>query len=97
MSRKASISILKAHLSQYLDAVKAGEEVIVTERGRPIARLSGMDRGAEPGARVAQLVREGRLRLPTAPLPKGFWDALRPADPEGRGLDALLHERNEGR
>lgn len=97
MSRKASISILKAHLSQYLDAVKAGEEVIVTERGRPIARLSGVERGAEPDARAARLVREGRMRLPTASLSEGFWDAPRPSDPNGRGLDALLHERSEGR
>ena len=97
MSRKASISILKAHLSQYLDAVKAGEEVIVTERGRPIARLYGIERGAEPDARVAQLVREGRMRLPTASLPAGFWEVPRPSDPQGRGSDALLHERREGR
>lgn len=69
----------------------------MTERGRPIARLSGMERGAEPDARVARLVREGRIRLPTASLPEGFWDAPRPSDPQGRGLDALLDDRREGR
>ncbi len=39
MSRKASISILKAHLSQYLDAVKAGD---VGSFKRPVAATSGM-------------------------------------------------------
>jgi len=32
--KSAAISKLKASLSEYLDRVKAGEEVIVTERGR---------------------------------------------------------------
>ena len=36
--RTATVSKLKASLSEYLRQVKAGEEVLVTERGRPIAR-----------------------------------------------------------
>ncbi len=36
-----SIRELKNHLSEYLRRVQAGEEVIVTSRGRRIARLSG--------------------------------------------------------
>lgn len=35
----ASVSQLKLSLSAYLRKVKAGEEVVITERGRPIARL----------------------------------------------------------
>jgi prevent-host-death family protein len=31
---------LRAHLSRYLKRVAAGEEIVVTERGRPVARLS---------------------------------------------------------
>ena len=31
---------LKTRLSSYLDRVKAGEEITVTEHGRPIARLT---------------------------------------------------------
>ena len=30
----------RENLRAYLDRVKAGEEVVVTERGRPIARLT---------------------------------------------------------
>ncbi|MBI2467866.1 MAG: type II toxin-antitoxin system prevent-host-death family antitoxin, partial [Candidatus Rokubacteria bacterium] len=30
---------LKAHLSRYLDQVKSGQEVVITERGRPVAKL----------------------------------------------------------
>lgn len=101
--KKASISILKAHLSRYLDAVKSGEEVIVTERGRPVARLSGLDPAREPEGRVALLIREGRMRPPTRPGAAGelLAHAAGPAplvvDPTGRSLAALLEERAEGR
>jgi prevent-host-death family protein len=36
---EAGIRDLRDHLSRYLDRVKAGEELTVTDRGRPIARL----------------------------------------------------------
>lgn len=36
--RSAAISKLKATLSEYITFVKAGEEVLVTERGRPWQR-----------------------------------------------------------
>jgi prevent-host-death family protein len=41
MSR-VKIATLKDHLSAYLRAVEAGAEVIVTDRDRPIARISPM-------------------------------------------------------
>ena len=37
--RTATVSKLKMSLSAYLRQVKEGEEVIITEHGRPIARL----------------------------------------------------------
>ncbi|MCG6988585.1 MAG: type II toxin-antitoxin system prevent-host-death family antitoxin [Gemmatimonadetes bacterium] len=95
--RKTSISILKAHLSRYLDAVKAGEEVIVTERGRPVARLTGVLDLDAPTARVAQLVREGRMRAPMDAAPADAQKGGLPPDPEGRALRHLLDERSEGR
>lgn len=97
MTQKAPISILKAHLSRYLDVVKSGEEVIVTDRGRPVARLSPVDAVTEPDGRMAQLAREGRIRVPERSLPPEFLDAPRSADPEGESLEALLDERRQGR
>jgi prevent-host-death family protein len=93
---KASISILKARLSQYLAAVKAGEEVIVTERGRPVARITAVGENGIPEGRLAKLVREGRVRPPTAAPPHDL-GAAHAVDPEGRSLQALLDERAEGR
>jgi prevent-host-death family protein len=58
---------LRNHLRDYLSRVRAGEDVIVTERGRPIARLTSV--GWE--ARREQLIREGLItpaRLPKEPI-----------------------------
>jgi prevent-host-death family protein len=97
IARHASIASLKARLSEYLKAVKAGEEIIVTDRGRPVARITPMAGRAQWDARIEELVRAGLASPPIAPLPPDFWDMPRPADPEGRSLAALLEERAEGR
>jgi len=36
---KATITEVKNHLSAFLDKVKHGEAVLITDRGRPVARL----------------------------------------------------------
>ena len=45
---------LKSKLSEYLGRVEAGEDIVVTDRGRPVARLvayssSAIDRGIADG------------------------------------------------
>lgn len=39
-----SVAEAKAHLSEILNQVIAGEEVIVTRRGQPIARIEAFDK-----------------------------------------------------
>jgi prevent-host-death family protein len=51
---------LHDRLSEYLERVEAGVELVVTRRGRPVARLSAI----EPGDPLAELVRRGLVRLP---------------------------------
>jgi prevent-host-death family protein len=38
--KRVGIADLKAHLSQYLAEVEAGETIIVCDRRRPVARMS---------------------------------------------------------
>ena len=46
---------LRTHLSRYVERVKKGEELTVTEHGRPVARLVPLD-----GERkIDRLIREG--------------------------------------
>lgn len=52
---------LKNQLSRYLSRVQAGEEVVVTERGRPVARLVAID---QPTDRLADLVASGLVCPP---------------------------------
>ena len=42
--KSAAVSKLRATLSEHLARVKAGEEVVVTERGKPIARIVPLGR-----------------------------------------------------
>ena len=45
MKRTASVVELKAKLSEHLRQVKSGHELIVTERGIPVARMLPLDDG----------------------------------------------------
>jgi prevent-host-death family protein len=95
---KAGVAELKAGLSRFLDRVKAGHEVVVTDRGQPVAKLVPIGESARRGTRRERLVREGML-LPGRGRVRA--SLLRPpagSAAKGRAvLDALLEERREGR
>ena len=94
--KPVGVTDLKSHLSEHLVRVKAGEEILITERGRPIARLQPL-RGEEHwDAHTLDLARRGIVKLPARPLDmKAFLALPRVADPEGAVLKALLAEREE--
>lgn len=89
-----AITEVKAKLSEYLARVRGGEEVVITDRGRPIARLTPVA-GRDP--HLADLERRGLLRAAEAPLTQGFDKRPRPRPRGATVLDALLEERGEGR
>jgi prevent-host-death family protein len=93
---RVSIGLLKARLSEYLRRVRAGEDVVVTDRGRPVARLVGLEGTPALESRGAELVGAGLARGPVEPLPATFLEWPRPLDPDGRSLEAVLEERAEG-
>ena len=70
--RSMGIAELKALLSETLARVKDGEEVLVTDHGRPIARLMPLS-AASPAEATQQLVRSGLVRAPEKPLDETFW------------------------
>lgn len=91
-----SVSHLKSRLSQYLAMVKEGGEVLVTERGKPIARLVPERPNRWDDERIAELRRKGVIRGNPRPLGREFFELPRGEDPEGAVLKALLDEREEG-
>lgn len=96
--KTAAVAKLKASLSKYLARVKGGEEILVTERGKPVAKIVPLRRDSTTfPEHLLDLERAGLIRLGTGRLPKGFWQLPRPKDPHGRTLKALLEEREEGR
>ncbi|HEY3833600.1 MAG TPA: type II toxin-antitoxin system prevent-host-death family antitoxin [Acidimicrobiia bacterium] len=61
-----TISALRAHLADWLDCARSGEEVVVTDRGVPVARLVGLDSATV----LERLGREGLIsRPPGSPRP----------------------------
>lgn len=53
---------LKNNLSRYLERVGQGDEIIVTDRGRPVARISAIDLKSD---RLAILIEAGLVQPPT--------------------------------
>ena len=94
---KVSVSQLKARLSEHIRRVKGGEEVLVTERGRPVAVLAPIPSSQAGQADLDALVEAGLVRPAKRPPDERFWKLPRGSDPKGVVLDALLRERREGR
>lgn len=74
MTKSVGVHEAKTHLSVLLEAVEAGEEVVITKRGRPVAKLSAIASGRREFG-----VDAGLFRVPDdfdAPLPDGLLDAF---------------------
>ncbi len=95
----ANISTIKSRLSSYLDQVKCGETVIISDRAHPVAILSPYrphDGGGEWGTRLADLVRRGMAST------RGKRDTSFKINPrnlgrESRLVEAVMEERATGR
>ena len=95
--KRASVSELKTSLSAYLRGVKNGEEVLVTERGRPVARLVPAIGVEGVSDRKKRLVRAGLLRPGSKKLSPKLLKPSPVLDAEGKVLRGLLEERRSGR
>jgi prevent-host-death family protein len=95
--KTAAVSELKARLSEYLNQVKAGMEVLITDRGRPVARLVPLSRSKDLKESLVRMEKEGLIRIGSCKLPKNIWRMHRPDDSNGMVLKALLDEREAGR
>jgi prevent-host-death family protein len=83
---EVGVAQLRRELKDWLDRARAGDEVVITERGRPVARLSGID----VAPLLDQLAEEGRLSAPPRAPAHGTWptaghDLRRRRGPRRRG------------
>jgi prevent-host-death family protein len=92
MADSVGIRELRQNLSRYIDRVKAGESLTVTERGREVARLSP---AGPKDSVIARLVAERGATMPEGDLLDLRWsDGVPPdAPPSEKVLDELREER----
>ena len=92
----ASISEAKAKLSALIDRVKAGEEVTITDRGTPVARIVPLPAtDVDWDERLEQLERRGAIRRPKRKLDVDAFLARPLVKSRESVLEALLEERRE--
>jgi prevent-host-death family protein len=96
--QSASISEAKNRLSALVDRVRAGESILILDRGTPVARLEPIGSAGSDDGRLERLERAGLVRRGlTAPAV----NTVREPGPRVRrgssAVAALLDERRMGR
>jgi prevent-host-death family protein len=92
--RSTNIADLRNHLTQYLQEVRAGEEIVVRDRQRPIARIVPFTVDDEDRDDAA-LIAAGLMRKGSGRLAPSFWNARRAPVTRGRVVAALRGDRDE--
>lgn len=82
------------HFSKAVKAVRAGREVVLTERGRPIAVIKPIAQAAEPEAILKRMAAEGLVTLPTC---KGRLPRFKPVPLGGKPLSQTIIDDREDR
>jgi prevent-host-death family protein len=92
--RSANIADLRNRLTQYLREVRAGEEIIVRDRQRPIAKIVPFTVD-DAAADDAALVMAGLMRKGSGVIPPSFWKAKRSRVPVRTVVAAVTADRDE--
>ena len=73
--RAVNIADLKNNLSRYLKEVRAGSEVVVKDRNKPIARIVPLTVEGDDETELLELFADGSARpaKSTRAFPKAFW------------------------
>jgi prevent-host-death family protein len=94
-ARAVNIGELKNHLSAYLARVRGGEEILVSDRKVPIARIVPLRGAADADAELSMLAARGAIRMPERALGRSFWRTKAPAVSDALLLEALREERED--
>jgi len=95
--RSVNIADLKNNLSRYLSEVRRGEEVLVKDRNKPIARIVPLEPEEKGEAELQELIAQGSARPPRSSeaLPESFWK--QPLPKADIDLLDLIREDRDGR
>ena len=91
---KVGLREANIHFARYVKKVKGGTEILLTDRGKPIAVISPISRKEEPlEERLRMLEKMGILRMASA----GKLKLHKLMDLPGKGLSAIVCEGREER
>jgi prevent-host-death family protein len=84
------------HFSKAIKAVRGGTEVVLTERGRPIAIIKPVTEERSEAAALRAMADEGLITLPSrkGPTPAPRW---KPAGVKGKPVSQTVIEDREDR
>lgn len=97
MKKVTSVTNLKAKLSAHLSQVKLGEEFLVTDRGKPVARLIPVREQALENDTLDLILRGAAHAPQKNDSLLEFLEIHRPARCDHSVLQALLEERADDR
>jgi prevent-host-death family protein len=86
-----TVADAKAHLSELLSRIESGEEIVITRRGKPVARLTAVEPVKQPVKSLAKF--RNSIQQPHTPATEVLV-ALR-EEARGKGLDKLSSEQVE--
>jgi len=92
--RSTNIADLRNRLTQYLQEVRAGEEIVVRDRQRPIAKIVPFTVD-DDDADDAALVAAGLMRKGSGKIPSSFWKARRPRLKMRAAVSAVRDDRED--
>ena len=95
----ATITEAKNRLSALIDQARAGESVLIVDRGTPVARLeSAVSAAPDADGKVARLERAGTVRAARKPPATQLLSSDPPSPQSGASaVTAILDERRDGR
>jgi prevent-host-death family protein len=82
------------HFSKAIKAVRAGKEVVLTERGQPIAVIKPIKEEHEPEAALRRMADEGLITLPSR---KGALPRFEPVPITGKPISQTIIDDREDR
>ncbi len=94
----ATITEAKNGLSALLDQVRAGESILIVDRGTPVARLEPVAAHPDQSGRTQRLERAGLLRIGSDAAPLELLRQPAPRLPANMSaVEGLIEERRSAR
>jgi len=91
---RVGVRELRENLRSWLDRVKAGDELVITERGKAVAQLTSLDL---PRSRLEELIEAGIVRPPLRPKHEIDLSSLPRMTPGPTLSDIVIEQRRQSR